>query len=163
MKKEPQPKASKEVPIKAIKKPKEVIIRDVKAKEVKPKVPRIIKPKVQVEAVLPEILKEIQPSKELTKVTSQDEVPVLGEYRRPTLVEELAAFHMLAWDLNFHRTISMNNTAIINILTRIDSWVGAHGAHNGERSERDIDRQVVTAFWENLAKDANTGKKPRIK
>lgn len=168
MKKEPQPKAPKVVLPKAVKAPKEVAPKEVLPKAVKEVAPKIIKVKatrvvkpVPVEAV--ETPKELEPFVELIQATIPAEVPVLGEYRRPTLIEELAAFHMLAWDLNFHRTISMNNAAINSILARIDSWVSAHGSHNGEHSQQDIDTQVVTSFWEKLSKEPAIGKKPRVK
>jgi hypothetical protein len=72
-------------------------------------------------------------------------------YRQPTKDEELAAWHRLAFQLNLHRTITLDNSKIVECLTRIDSWVAAHGDANGERSEAAIKANVARAFWKFIA------------
>lgn len=46
----------------------------------------------------------------------------------------------------------MNHASVVACLDRIDRWVGAHGDHNGERPERDINKNINDAFWLHIAK-----------
>jgi hypothetical protein len=71
-------------------------------------------------------------------------------YREPTLREQVDAWQALAWEINLHRTITLNNTAVTKCLERIDDFVNAHGAR---------DKAVVIAtFWEEIAQKPEVGR-----
>ena len=78
-------------------------------------------------------------------------------YRKPTKDEEIAAWRALAWETNLHRTITMDHTKVVSCLKRMDAYVGAHASANGERSERDINRNVQEAFWVHIAQKPEDG------
>lgn len=82
-------------------------------------------------------------------------------YRKPTLQEQADAWKHLAFEINLHRTITMNHGAVVECLKRIDSWVESHGTANGERSDKDVDANVNRAFWEKIAKTPEVGLKAR--
>lgn len=82
-------------------------------------------------------------------------------YRKPTLQEQADAWKDLAFEINLHRTITMNHNAVVECLKRIDAWVGSHGTGNGERSDKDIDANITRAFWEKIAKNPEAGQKAR--
>jgi len=75
--------------------------------------------------------------------------------RKPTQDEELQAWRSLAWRINLHRTVTMNQDEVLDCLKCIDIWVQAHADGNGERSEADVTKNVTSAFWVHIA-----GKQP---
>lgn len=79
------------------------------------------------------------------------------KYRKPTLKEEVAAWRALAWEVNLHRTITMNHDAVVKCLQRMDAYVGAHSSANGERPDNEIQQNVNEAFWKHIAKDETQG------
>jgi len=81
-------------------------------------------------------------------------------YRTPTAKEELEAHRRLLFDINFHRCVTMNHAAVMKLMSHIDSYVGAHSDHNGERPEAEIKRNVNAAFWEHIVRDEAKGRKP---
>jgi hypothetical protein len=72
--------------------------------------------------------------------------------KKPTIKEELLAWQNLAFELNFARQISMDNTKIIECLNRIDYWVNAHSEYNGERDNKSISENITDAFWKHIHK-----------
>ena len=84
----------------------------------------------------------------------------MSKYRKATPVEQLDAWKHLAFEMNLHRTLTMNEAAVKACLARIDNWVNAHGTHNGERSEKEVQRNVNDAFWEHICKNPQAGLKP---
>ena len=81
-------------------------------------------------------------------------------YRKPTDKEKAQAFHDLAFKINFHRTITMNNSAVLDCLRCIDLYVDAHNA-NGERDEKVVQAKVNQAFWVHIAQNSEIGKKAK--
>lgn len=71
--------------------------------------------------------------------------------RKPTLEEEVLAWRHLAWHIDMHRTITMNEKKVIEALNRITDWVAAHSDANGERPEAEVDKNVSAAFWSKIA------------
>ena len=80
-------------------------------------------------------------------------------YRKPTKDEQLDAWKHLAFQLNLHRTITMNNTAVVDCLRRIDAWVDAHSTSNGYLSDKQVQERVNRAFWEHIVKNPQAGLK----
>jgi hypothetical protein len=80
-------------------------------------------------------------------------------YRKPTPKEEIAAWRALAWQINLHRTITMNEAAVIDCLKRMDAWVASHSTANGERKDSEVQQNVNEAFWKYIAKDETQGAK----
>jgi hypothetical protein len=78
-------------------------------------------------------------------------VPPVKQRREPTLEEEVKAWRDLAWHIDLHRHITMNQPAIIAALDRMSSWVKAHSDHNGERPQEEVQANVATAFWTKIA------------
>lgn len=74
--------------------------------------------------------------------------------RKPTKDEEIQAWHRLAWHMDMHRKVTMNEKEVIACLNRMSSWVGAHSDHNGERPESEIQKNVNEAFWKHIAQKA---------
>jgi hypothetical protein len=75
--------------------------------------------------------------------------PSKKTYREPTLREQVDAWQALAWEINLHRTITLNNTAVFKCLERIDDFVNSHNAR---------DKAVVIAtFWEEIAQKPEVG------
>lgn len=72
--------------------------------------------------------------------------------RKPTPEEEVLAWRHLAWELDMHRSITMDEKRVIEVLNRISSWVASHSDANGERPEEEVDLNVATAFWTKIAK-----------
>ena len=60
--------------------------------------------------------------------------------------EKLEIMEKFFWRLNFHRSVSMNEHKIFEMLALTDKWVDAHSDHNGERSERDVKANVQAAY-----------------
>lgn len=123
-------------PLKELKiaaKPKKKVV----AKKSAPKASPVVEPKIQAETP-----------------ASPPPAQLVGKFRLPTLQEELFAFKQTVWDLNLHRTVTMNEKEIFKILVRYDHWVGAHSAHNGERSDAAIAANVNNAFWEHIVQAA---------
>lgn len=71
--------------------------------------------------------------------------------RKPTKDEEIQAWQRLAWHMDMHRKITMNEREVIAGLNRMSAWVGAHSDHNGERPESEIQKNVNEAFWKHIA------------
>lgn len=84
-------------------------------------------------------------------------------FRKPTQAEQLDAWKHLAFEMNLHRTITMNNGAVVKCLERIDAWVGAHSDRNGEKSEKDIELSIRWAFWNFICKNPVAGLKDQPK
>lgn len=81
--------------------------------------------------------------------------------RSPTPVEEVKAWQRLAFDLNFKRTISLDEQGVYASLRDIDSWVHAHSTANGERPDSEVKKNVAEAFWKYIAKEAPPAKVKR--
>jgi hypothetical protein len=82
-------------------------------------------------------------------------------YRKPTKDEQLKGWADLAFEMNLHRTITMNQGAVVRCLERIDSWVQAHSDQNGERDDKRIQQNIAAAFWTRIARDATPGIKSK--
>jgi hypothetical protein len=87
----------------------------------------------------------------------------MSQYRKATPVEQLDAWKHLAFELNLHRTITMDNGSVKACLARIDTWVNAHATGNGERPEKEVQQNVNAAFWENICKNPSAGLKSKVK
>ena len=72
-------------------------------------------------------------------------------YRKPLLQEQVDAWNRYAFELNLHRTITMNHERIMECLKRLDSYVGAHSDANGERPEKEVQGNIAEAFWRFIA------------
>lgn len=71
--------------------------------------------------------------------------------RKPNPDEELKAFKDLLWHVDLHRRITMDHAAVVAALDRMSAWVSAHSDGNGERSEEEVEANVVEAFWKYIA------------
>ena len=60
--------------------------------------------------------------------------------------DKLAILEGFLWRLNFHRAVSMNEQKVFAMLKMADEWVGAHSSGNGERSTKDVDKNVNAAY-----------------
>ena len=60
--------------------------------------------------------------------------------------EKLQILAAFMWRLNFHRTVTMRQDKVLEMLKMSDVWVGAHSDCNGERSEKDIKANVQAAY-----------------
>lgn len=76
--------------------------------------------------------------------------------RKPTAEEEILAWRHLAWHIDLHRTVTMDNLQVVDALQRISSWVAAHSDANGERPEVEVDANIATAFWTKIARNDPT-------
>jgi hypothetical protein len=75
-----------------------------------------------------------------------------GRFRAPTQNEELKGWKDLAWRIDLHRKVTMNHAAVVACLDQLSAWVAAHSDHNGERSEEEIQQNVIDAFWKHLVR-----------
>lgn len=71
--------------------------------------------------------------------------------RQPTPEEEVTAWRRLAWHIDLHRKITMNEPEVISSLNRMSAWVAAHSDANGERPEYDVQKNINEAFWTKIA------------
>lgn len=71
--------------------------------------------------------------------------------RVPTKDEQIEAWSKLAFDLNFHRSISLRSYEADRILSGLDNWVQAQSIIIGEKQE-DFDERVNRAFWNYVAR-----------
>lgn len=71
--------------------------------------------------------------------------------RLPTKDEQIDAWVKLAYDLNFHRSISLRSADADRILAGLDQWVQAQREYAGERQEV-RDERVGRAFWDYVAR-----------
>jgi len=85
----------------------------------------------------------------------------MSEVRKPTLEEEVLAWRHLAWKIDLERTLRMDEKAVIAILNRISAWVAAHSDMNGERPEEEVDANIATAFWTQIASAEPTAVPPK--
>lgn len=83
----------------------------------------------------------------------------MSKYRKATTTDQLDAWKNLAFELNLHRTITMNEEGVRTCLARIDKWVQSHSTHNGERSEKQVQANVNEAFWQHICRDHRSGLK----
>jgi len=60
--------------------------------------------------------------------------------------EKLEILEKFFWRLNFHRTISQNEPAVMKMLKMVDEWVEAHSDKNGERTDAEIKKNVQAAY-----------------
>ena len=60
--------------------------------------------------------------------------------------ERLEILEKFFWRLNFHRVVTMREDKVFEMLKMVDAWVNAHSDHNGERSEKDVKRNVQDAY-----------------
>ena len=60
--------------------------------------------------------------------------------------ERLETLEKFLWRLNFHRTVTMREDKVHEMLRMADAWVASHGDHNGERPEKDVKRNVQAAY-----------------
>lgn len=60
--------------------------------------------------------------------------------------EKLSIMEKFFWRMNFHRAVTMNEAAVIKMLSLMDMWVNAHSDGNGERSERDQKININAAY-----------------
>lgn len=79
------------------------------------------------------------------------------KYRTPSMREELYVWRQLAHQLHTHRCITLNQVEVIEILDRILAWSSSFNDANGERSGREISRNINRAFWEKLAETPEKG------
>ena len=82
------------------------------------------------------------------------------DYRLPTKDEQIKAWEMLAFDINLHRAITLNPTELEACLSRVDKFVAAHTP--GALTLLDIRRNVIQAFWEQVARDPKPGLTPLV-
>lgn len=74
----------------------------------------------------------------------------MSKFRKPTKDEEINAWRKLAWDLSFHRTVSMNKPEVEAILKRTDAYVEAHNTSNGLKADPEVNQNVWEAFWTHI-------------
>ena len=60
--------------------------------------------------------------------------------------ERLETLEKFFWRLNFHRTVSMREDKVHEMLKMADAWVAAHSDHNGERSDAEVKKNVQAAY-----------------
>jgi hypothetical protein len=65
----------------------------------------------------------------------------------PLMKEKVATYERLLHDLHFHRSVTMNNAAVVELLNRISTWSQAHYRGNGELDERQLQAGIDEAFW----------------
>lgn len=83
------------------------------------------------------------------------------DYRLPTKDEQIRAWEKLMFEMNMHRTITTNEAQLEVCLKRVDSFVNAHGKGlKGELTVDEIRKNVVQAFWENIAQTPAVGLMP---
>jgi hypothetical protein len=83
------------------------------------------------------------------------------KFRKPTLLEEVAAWRALAWEMNLHRTITLNHAQVDLCLRRVDAYVTSHSDANGTRSDPEVNQNVWSAFWLHIANDPTAGQRKR--
>lgn len=71
--------------------------------------------------------------------------------RLPTKDENIEAWSKLAFDLNFHRSISLRSLEVSKILDGIDEWVESQKTVHQE-TEADYEERVGRAFWSYIAR-----------
>lgn len=85
----------------------------------------------------------------------------MSKYRKPTKDEELAAWRALAFEINLHRTLTMDNAKINACLARMDAYVSSHRTGNGSIPDPEVNQNVWGAFWEKIAATPEVGLKKR--
>ena len=68
--------------------------------------------------------------------------------KHPTLKEKIAVYERLLHDIQFHRDVTMNNAAVIDLLSKIGNWSYAHRCGNGEYNEKEQQELIDHAFWQ---------------
>lgn len=67
--------------------------------------------------------------------------------KKPTQKEKIAVYEKLLHDIQFHRSVTMNQAAVVALLSKIDAWSYSHRAGNGELSEAQQQENISKAFW----------------
>lgn len=63
-----------------------------------------------------------------------------------TLREKVQVYEQLLHNIHFSRSVLMNEERVIEALNAITTWSNAHSDSNGERSDREIKRNINSAF-----------------
>lgn len=85
----------------------------------------------------------------------------MSKFRKPTMLEEVTAWRELAWEINLHRTITMDQAKIVECLKRMDSYVASHSDSNGTKRDPEVHQQVWGAFWTHIAQTPDVGQRKR--
>jgi hypothetical protein len=83
------------------------------------------------------------------------------KFRKPTKDEEIAAWRALAWEINLHRTLTMDHRKVVACLERMDSYVASHRDGNGSIPDPEVNQNVWGAFWTHIANKPEDGLKKR--
>lgn len=67
--------------------------------------------------------------------------------KKPTQKEKIAVYERLLHDIQFHREVTMNNKAIVELLDKIGAWSYSHRRGNGQHSDAEQQAIVNVAFW----------------
>lgn len=81
------------------------------------------------------------------------------EYRKAMPKEYEDAMQRLLFQINLHRSITMNQDRVVECLQRIDAYVAAHADGNGERSDAEVQRNINAAFWTHIVNDHTQGRR----
>ena len=60
--------------------------------------------------------------------------------------ERLETMEAFFWRMNLHRTLTLREDKVKEMLRMMDAWVAAHSTHNGERSDKEIKKNVQAAY-----------------
>lgn len=60
--------------------------------------------------------------------------------------ERLKVLENFFWRLNLHRSLTMREDKVLEMLKMSDMWVNAHSDNNGERSSADIKKNIDAAY-----------------
>jgi hypothetical protein len=85
----------------------------------------------------------------------------MSKYRKPTKDEEIGAWRALAWEINLHRTITMDGSKVASCLVRMDVYVASHHDGNGTIPDPEVNQNVWGAFWEQIAQTPEYGLKKK--
>ena len=60
--------------------------------------------------------------------------------------ERLETMEAFFWRMNLHRTLTMREDKVFEMLKMMDAWVSAHSDGNGERSDKDVKKNINAAY-----------------
>jgi hypothetical protein len=66
--------------------------------------------------------------------------------KKPTLKEKVEVYENFLHRINFHRSLTMNEKAICELLELADAWSYAHRQGNGEGGEKEMNERVNFEF-----------------